>query len=214
MSETKKTENIKEKAKETTQKAKEQFDSLIEKKPIDHVKLPLPAKIFGILCIVQCVITAPVAYNYILDFVYLPKSSVTVSSIIMNITFLVCLVATIGLLIAVGVNMLLNRRRGAAILSNIAAITIILGSFNEVMVKGLTPEIYVQIITIVLLIALKSYLDPSLSKERKQNRKKRDDENKKAQKTGKLGFHSDGRPKLNFFNLFWLFVIMCVVGYL
>lgn len=214
MSKSKKTENIKEKAKEKTQKAKEQFDSLMEKKPIDHVKLSLPAKIFGILCIVQCVITAPVAYNYIIDFVSSPKGSITISSIVMNIAFLVCLVATIGLLIAIGVNMLLNRRRGAAILSNIAAITIIIASFSEVMVKGLTPEIYVQVLTIILLVALKSYLDPSLSKERKHHRQERNKQNKKEQESGSLGFHKDGRPKLNFFNLFWLFVIMCVVGYL
>lgn len=132
----------------------------------------------------------------------------------MTIIFLICEVATIGLLIGIGVNMLLNRRRIAAVLSNIAAITIIAGSFTEVMIKGLSPEIYVQIITIVLLVALKSYLDPTLSKERKQHRHERDEQNKKEQESGSLGFHSDGRPKLNFFNLFWLFFIMCIVGYL
>ena len=218
MSESKKTENIKIKAKETTQKAKEQLDSIIEKKPIDNVKLPLPAKIFAVLCIIQCVITAPLAYNYIVDFIQSIQDqsilSQTASSIVMTIVFLSCVVITVGLLIAIGVNMLLNRRRIAAVLSNIAAITIIAASFTEVMVKGLSPEIYVQIITIVLLIALKSYLDPTLSKERKQHRHERDEQNKKEQEAGSLGFHKDGRPKLNFFNLFWLFCIMCVVGYL
>ena len=120
----------------------------------------------------------------------------------MTVIFLSCVVITVGLLIAIGVNMLLNRRRIAAVLSNIAAITIIIASFTEVMVKGLSPEIYVQIITIVLLIALKSYLDPTLSKERKRHRHERDEKNKREQESGNLGFHSDGRPKLNFFNLF------------
>ena len=69
MSDTKKSENIKQKAIKTTTKAKEQLDSIIEKKPIDNIKLPLPAKIFAVLCIVQCVITAPIAYNYILEFI-------------------------------------------------------------------------------------------------------------------------------------------------
>lgn len=69
MSNSKKSENIKEKAKETTQKAKEQLDSIIEKKPIDNIKLPLPAKIFAVLCIIQCVFTAPIAYNYIVEFI-------------------------------------------------------------------------------------------------------------------------------------------------
>ncbi|MDO5427278.1 MAG: hypothetical protein Q4F54_06615 [Coriobacteriia bacterium] len=218
MSDSKKSENIKEKAKETTAKAKEQLDSFIEKKPIDNIKLPLAAKIFAVLCIVQCVITAPLTYNYIVDFVQSIQDesilSQTASSIVMTVLFLSCTVITIALLIAIGVNMLLNRRRIAAVLSNIAAVTIIIASFTEVMVKGLTPEIYVQVITIVLLIALKSYLDPSLSKERKQHRHERDEQNKKEQESGNLGFHSDGRPKLNFFNLFWLFCIMCVVGYL
>ncbi len=213
MAETKKSENIKNKAKETTKKAKEQLDSIIEKKPIDNIKLSLPAKVFAVLCIVQCVITAPIAYNYIMDFLTNPKSILTASSIIMHIVFLASLVATIGLLIAIGVNMLLNRRRIAAILSNIAAIMIIVASFTEIMVKGLSPEIYVQIITIILLVALKSYIDPTLSKERKAHRHERDESNKKEQKSGSLGFHKDGRPKLNFFNLFWLFFIMCIVGY-
>ena len=218
MSSEDKTNTIKKKAIETKTKAKEQLDSFIEKKPIDNVKLPLPAKIFAVLCIVQCVITAPIAYNYIAEFILTIKDesilTQTASSIVMTVFFLVCMVATIALLIAIGVNMLLNLRRMSAILSNIAAVTIIIASFSEVMVKGLSPEIYVQIITIVLLIALKSYLDPTLSKERKQHRHERDEQNKKEQESGNLGFHSDGRPKLNFFNLFWLFCIMCVVGYL
>ena len=57
-----KVENIKE-------KVESQIDSIIEKKPIDKIKLPLPVKIFAILCIIQCVITAPLAYNYITEFI-------------------------------------------------------------------------------------------------------------------------------------------------
>lgn len=57
-----KVENIKE-------KVESQIDSIIEKKPIDNIKLPLPAKIFAVMCIVQCVITAPLAYNYIAEFI-------------------------------------------------------------------------------------------------------------------------------------------------
>lgn len=218
MNESNKSENIKEKAKETTKKAIEQIDSIIEKKPIDNLKLPLAAKIFAVLCITQCVITAPIAYNYIIEFIWKVQDhsilAQTASSIILTICFLAGIVITIGLLIAIGVNMLLNLRRVAAILSNIAAVTIIIASFCEVVIKGLSPEIYIQIITIFLLVALKSYLDPTLSKERKQNRLKRDEKNKRDQESGNLGFHKDGRPKLNFFNLFWLFFIMCIVGYI
>ena len=207
-----------EKIKNIKEKVESQIDSIVEKKPIDNIKLPLPAKIFAVLCIVQCVITAPLAYNYIVDFIHnIQDESIfaqTASSIVMTVVFLSCVVITIALLIAIGVNMLLNRRRNAAVLSNIAVITIIIASFTEVMVKGLSPEIYIQIITIVLLIALKSYLDPSLSKERKKHRHDRDEQNKKEQESGNLGFHKDGRPKLNFFNLFWLFFIMCIIGYL
>lgn len=199
--------NIKEIAKETSQKAKDQFDSIIEKKPIDKVKLPLPVKLFAILCIVQCVFTSPTAYNYIFEFINAIKDQSiqeqTASSIIMTICFLVFMVITIGLLIAIGVNMLLNLRHVSAVLANIACITIIVTSFTQIMVKGINEQIYIQLITLVLLVAVKSYLDPNLSEERKKNKQKKDEKLKKEQEDGYIGFHKeDGRPKLNYFNIF------------
>lgn len=219
MKNTKSNNDLKQKAVETSEKAKEQIDSILEKKPIDYIKLPLAAKVFAILCIIQCVISAPIAYAYVVDFVTGLKNGSfgqhTISSIIMYSVFLCGMILTIAFMIAIGVNMLLNRRRAAAILATISAITITIATISDIMIVRITPVIYVLLISIILLIALKSYLDPSLSKERKAHKEFRDKMNKEAADNGNLGFNkNDGKPKLNYFNIFWMFFIMCIVGYI
>lgn len=212
MEKSEKNENIKE-------KAKLQIDSIIEKKPIDKIKLPRPARVLAVLCIVQCIISAPIAYSYVVGFIKgLEQGSFgeqATSSIIMYIVFLSGMILTIAFMIAIGVNMLLNRRRIAAVLSTISAITITIATFSDIMIVGITPVIYVLIVSIILLIALKSYLDPSLSKERKVHRDIRDQKIKEQSEKGNLGFNEkDGRPKMNYFNMFWLFFFMCILGYI
>lgn len=194
-------------------------DPILNVKPMDNVTLPIPAKILAILCIVQCVVSAPIAYTYIIDFINGISngsfSSKSASFIILYSVFLAGMAALICLLIGIGVTLLLNKRRNAAILTNLGAITTIIAVASDVMITGITPVTYILVLSIILMFVLKSYIDPSLSQERKLQKKLRNLEYKKEAEEGSLGFSKkeEGRPKLNYFNLFWLFFIMCIVGY-
>ena len=63
-------------------------------------------------------------------------------------------------------------------------------------------------------VALPSYLDPSLLEERRAHRKAREAEEHAEGEAGMLGRDPSGKGyiTLNFFNLFWIFVIASVAG--
>lgn len=192
---------------------------IIDSNPLDKKKLSLWTKILAVLCIIQCVISAPIIYMYIIGFIEdITKggySNNSASTIITSIVFLVGTATMIALLIAIGVNLLLNKRRAAAININITIIVVITVIASDIMLVGVTPVVYILSFAIVLMILLKSYIDPSLDQERKLQRKLRDLENKKESEDGTIGFtKEDGLVKINYFNMFWLFFISCIIGYI
>lgn len=195
-------------------------DPIRDNTPMDKIILPLPMKILAVLCVVQCVVSAPVAYIYLTDFInginsgFFSERSGTY--FILYTCFLAGMIAIISLLIAIGVNLFLNKRRTSAILANITVVVLIISTICDIMIVGITPVIYILICGIILTFVLKTYIDPSLSGERKLQSKLRDMETKKEAEEGKLGFSEKdaSRPKINYFNLFWLFFIMCIVGYI
>lgn len=209
----KKLEHIKKDAKAKAHKIKDDVTkkasgSTSRTSTFDKLELPLAAKVLAVLCIIQCVISAPVAYTYVIEFIdniqagYFSQHST--STIICYVIFLSCMVITIALMIAIGVYMLLNKRRRAALIANICAIVVLVATISDIMVVGITPVIYILAISIILLVVLKSYLDPSLTRERKAHNIQKKLKDKKDAEQGHLGFSETDkdRPKLNYFNLF------------
>ncbi len=82
------------------------------------------------------------------------------------------------------------------------------------MLVGVTYDSAGYVLTSILLIATLTYIDPSLSDERQLQRKLRDMETLEELEEGTLGRDESGRGyiALDFFNLFWIFVIACVMG--
>ena len=78
--------------------------------------------------------------------------------------------------------------------------------------------IIASLIRLVLAIALMVYIDPSLSEERELRRKLRDMETRerprKGWRTSDENKTGKGYIELDFFNLFWIFVVCCVLGLL
>lgn len=209
MANNEKIQSAKNKAKQIKEDIKPKIDDpILKNKPLDDKKLPKYAKALAVICIIQCVISAPVAYAYVKDFFeklnngYFANQST--SSIVMYIVFLTGMVLMIAFLIALGVNLLSNKRRASAILLNITAITVAIATASDILIVGIQPEIIVLILTVVILIVLRNLIDPSLAEERKLQNKLRNMENRSDAEEGTLGFSKkvEGRAKLNFFNLF------------
>ena len=180
-------------------------------------KLPLLLKIYAVALIALSVISIPIAA--ILGF-YLPSLTSDAGAPIDTTTLVIAIVqiALTGvgavMSIVLGVRMLRDRRRGARIAAEILAAINVAVMVCEVMLSGLHgPGLY-EVLHLVFLVALLSYIDPSLSEERRLQRKLADLETCERAEDGTLGRDETGKGyiELNFFNLFWIFVVCCVLG--
>lgn len=180
-------------------------------------KLPLLLKIYAVALIALSVISIPIAA--ILGF-YLPSLTSDAGTPIDTTTLVIAIVqiALTGvgavMSIVLGVRMLRDRRRGARIAAEILVAINVAVMVCEVMLSGLHgPGLY-EVLHLVFLVALLSYIDPSLSEERRLQRKLADLETRERAEDGTLGRDETGKGyiELNFFNLFWIFVVCCVLG--
>ena len=113
-----------------------------------------------------------------------------------------------------GISLLRNRRRHAALISHVLIATTIIEMLVLIMLQGIGTELIRPAIQLVILIALSVTVDPSLIQERELKRRLRDLEDREAAEEGMLGRDPEGKGyiELNFFNLFWVFVVCCVLG--
>ena len=183
-------------------------------------KIPLVLKVFGILLIVVGSLTVATialsAFGISEGFTKSLSDYDTTTLVIFGVE--VALTAVSGVLyIALGVYLLRNKRR----LARHALETLIILDISlflcDVMVYGFSLQgIIASLIRLVLAIALMVYVDPSLSEERELRRKLRDMETRERAEEGTLGRDETGKGyiELDFFNLFWIFVVCCVLGLL
>ena len=183
-------------------------------------KIPLVLKVFGILLIVVGSLTVATialsAFGISEGFTKSLSDYDTTTLVIFGVE--VALTAVSGVLyIALGVYPLRNKRR----LARHALETLIILDISlflcDVMVYGFSLQgIIASLIRLVLAIALMVYIDPSLSEERELRRKLRDMETRERAEEGTLGRDETGKGyiELDFFNLFWIFAVCCVLGLL
>ena len=183
-------------------------------------KIPLVLKVFGILLIVVGSLTVATialsAFGISEGFTKSLSDYDTTPLVIFGVE--VALTAVSGVLyIALGVYLLRNKRR----LARHALETLIILDISlflcDVMVYGFSLQgIIASLIRLVLAIALMVYIDPSLSEERELRRKLRDMETRERAEEGTLGRDETGKGyiELDFFILFWIFVVCCVLGLL
>ena len=121
------------------------------------------------------------------------------------------------LFIVFGIRILRNQRRHAALITNIMIVFAVLSLILVLMTRGLlTINAAFSFGVLVFLIIMHVYLDPQLSDERRLQRKLRSLEARSDAEEGVLGRDKTGKGyiELNFFNLFWIFVVACFLGWL
>lgn len=182
-------------------------------------KLAAPAKIFGVLCILVGVVAVPLIVAVVIAFVRLLASGETlddadvVSGVLLAAEIVVNL-AIFGMAFVLGIQLLRDRRRRVATQAYVLAFAVGASAILDIMNDGLTWSLLFDVGFVVVFVALSSYADPALAGERQLQRKLRSMEDRYAAESGTLGRDATGEGyiSLNFFNLFWIFVVACVLG--
>ncbi len=194
----------------------EQYEESIEKK-----KLPIGLKVYGILCIVGGAVLVPMMVLVIIVLVLESDGlfqdmgdQLTTTTFIIFVVEIVLIAGLLAMFIVLGVRLLRNKRRHAATqaLFMIAGIVAII--LCDILLEGLSTDLIVFGIVAAFLLILSSYLDPALSKERRLHHQESEEELHKETAEGTIGRDQTGKGyiTLNFFNLFWIFVICCILG--
>ena len=188
-------------------------------------KLPLIAKIYGILSIILgggtavmlvLAIMAVIALNIFADVNLFESWDVSTQAAVLN-----CVNIAVALILAclytiLGIRILMRKRRGAARLAYVMGGFAIAVLLLDLMTKGIGYQVAYDLISLIILIFIESWLDPSLRQERQLQRKLSALEDRAADEAGTLGRDTTGEGyiSLNFFNIFWIFVICSILGLL
>lgn len=195
-----------------------------ESSPFDSPKkkTPLLLKVYGILCILDGAATIPSAIMFVglLAWAILTHSdAVTISSdptlatIIAVFDFIVVVINAVCLVVF-GIALLKNRRRNATRWAYVLLLLTFVRIVLDVMLQGIGAHLIMPLIQFVILLVIATTFDPSLLEERALQRKLRSMQDRDAAEAGMLGRDPEGKGyiQLNFFNLFWVFVVCSVLG--
>ena len=187
-------------------------------------KIHLIVKIYGFLCLLDGILTIPsVAMFACLVWwaISTDPSQVIIGTdptlpVILTVLSVVVATANAVALIIFGRSLMKDRRRNAARWSYALIAATVVQLIITIMLQGIGAGLIQYVIQLAILLAISITVDPSLHQERELKRKLRDLEDRSAAEEGMLGRDREGKGyiELNFFNLFWVFVVCCVLGLL
>lgn len=186
--------------------------------PVDSKKLPIAMKVFGVLCVLGALYGMGNLVWDLVDIIQAFQSGrmdqMGLSSIVVTFVFMADLILVALGFLAFGVGILRNRRRFAALVIYALYITLLVGASCSLMLYGVSAYLILYGIAAAILVAFQVYLDPGLRDERRLQRKLHESELRQEQEDGTLGRDVSGKGyiDLNFFNLFWIFFVVCILG--
>ena len=182
-------------------------------------RYPWFLRLYGVLCVIGGVAYVGrfiwSLYEFVMrDEIAEVSREFTAATIAIAAVGLVLSVALAVMFFILGVRLLRGLRKRAALLCNIMITIAVIILICEFMIWGVNVRLLPTGIGIIILIAVQSYSDPTLADERELQRKLRKMETRQEAEDGTLGRDTTGKGyiKLNFFNLFWIFVIACIAG--
>lgn len=182
-------------------------------------RYPWFLRLFGVLCILGGIDAIAVfiwgAYEFILrDEVAEAMHEFTIVTIVIMGIGLALAFALAVMFFILGIRLLRGLRKRAAFLANIMITVSAALMVCVFLIWGMNVRLILPFIAIAILVAVQSYSDPTLAQERELQRKLQKMETRQEAEDGTLGLDITGKGyiKLNFFNLFWIFVIACVAG--
>ncbi len=184
--------------------------------------IPLIIRIYGALCALDGVVALPLMGAYFGIIVYrlvmgqesvLLGSNLTLTVTMTVIGSILAFVSSIALILF-GWTLMKSYRRDAVRWASALIVMTIGQLLIDVMLQGIGVHLIRPMIQLGILIALSATVDPTLRQERELQRRLRDMQDRAAAEEGMLGrdLTGEGYIKLNFFNLFWVFMVCCVLG--
>lgn len=181
--------------------------------------IPILLKVFGCLCIISGAAVAIAFVPIVVETALSVRQGsfageLSAAALVIFVADIVLTTILAAMSVVLGIRLLRDKRRRASHIAEVMIVMLVAVILCDMMLSGFTPDIVPLGIVLVVLIALASYVDPSLAEERELKRKLRDMETKEAAEDGTLGRDESGKGfiALNFFNLFWIFVVCCVLG--
>ena len=188
-------------------------------KGLSFSELPLPLRVLSILLIVAGglgVAAGIVALLPMINSGFLEEQlgKITVTTAVVIALAAICSFVSAVLSFFVGVRLIKGLRGAASALINVNIAVSIIALVCEFMLYGIGWLLLFGFIGIGLQVALSAYLNPSLENETKLQAglRKLDTEVHAEQGTLGLADPGEGYIRLDFFNLFWTFMVGCVVG--
>lgn len=186
-------------------------------------KIPLPVRIFaigfiivGILSLAPALLIVLAAFNADLSDLSgrLNMSQYTVTSVVVAVIDALAFVTHATLDIIIGIRLLRGHRAKAGALLWSAVAVGIIAFVCDVMLTGTQGSVISELISVVLLIGFSIYLNPAIERGERLRRGLRDIDLEAHAEAGTLGLADKGHGfiRLDFFNVFWTFVVCCVLG--
>ena len=182
-------------------------------------KIPLLYKVYGLYCFVAAILVLALMATVIALSVT-GNISLTAGSNNASLTFILTVfqfflmgVQAVVMLIF-GYSLLKNRRRYAALMAYALVAISVVGLILEIMLHGTGANSIWAYVQLGIQIVISVTVDPTLREERRRERIARDKELEAEAKAGTLGRAKGDRGfiELDFFNLFWVFVVCCFLG--
>ena len=185
-------------------------------------RMPLAYRIYGLFCVLLGVYTlfAVVVFAALMTWALQTDPSMivvgtdpTLPVVLLAISYVVTFANGIALIVF-GRMLRRGSRRSAARVSHALVAASVVQVLFKLMLQGADVTLVPDVVQILLLVAVSVTVDPSLRRERALERHVRDMVDREAAEEGMLGRDVEGRGyiELNFFNLFWVFVVCCVLG--
>lgn len=181
-------------------------------------RTPLALRVFGALLMAGGVAVVPEVIHTLAQmgtvFVEKTYTDDSLLTIILYVTLALsacfCALAS-GVL---GFHLLRGNRRRARLIAEAVAIGLVVAFSADLLLFGVNPGLWFLGACALILIAAHVWVDPSLSDERELQRRLRLMKTREEAEDGTLGLDKTGRGyiELDFFNLFWIFVIASVAG--
>ncbi|MDM8270197.1 putative ABC transporter permease [Thermophilibacter provencensis] len=190
--------------------------------PAEKRKIPLVMRLFGILCSVLGVFTAfaVIVFAALMAWALQADPSMiivgtdpTLPVVLLVISYLVTIGNAMALLVF-GHSLRKSQRRNAVRWSHVLIGTSVIQILLKIMLQGIDTTLISDAIQLLILVAISVTVDPSLRQERALKKRMQDMVDREAAEEGMLGRDLEGKGyiELNFFNLFWVFVICCFLG--